>query len=138
MNARRVPVRLAAIALLAVSPFVAVACGDDDDGGGTTTSAAESATTVSEGSGDSGGSGDVTIVIDDVAFQTPDVTVEAGQSVTWDNQDNQPHTATGENSSFATDRINAGESKTVTFDEVGTFPYICSFHPFMKGTVTVE
>jgi plastocyanin len=73
-------------------------------------------------------------VIQDVAFTNPDVSVTVGGSVTFDNQDTQAHTASGE---FDTDTIADGEMATVTFDEAGTFTYICSFHPFMKGTVTV-
>ena len=36
-----------------------------------------------------------------------------------------------------TGAIKPGESKTVTFDTAGAIPYVCSFHPFMTGTVTV-
>jgi plastocyanin len=112
---RRVAARLTAVVVAALSPFAAVACGD----GG-----------AQEGP---------TVIIKDVAFMAPDVTVAVGGTVTFDNQDNQAHTATGTGTgSFATDMIRPATSKTVTFDEAGTFAYICSFHPFMKGSVTVE
>jgi plastocyanin len=132
--------RRATAALFAGLALVALgACGDDggssDDDAATTTAAQTDTTT---GSTDAS-TDDVVIVIEDVAFTTPDVTVAVGGSVTFDNQDNQPHTATGQGSgAFNTDRIDAGDTATVTFDEAGTFPFICSFHPFMKGTVTVE
>ncbi len=37
-----------------------------------------------------------------------------------------------------TGSLEKGESKTITFTESGTFKYICTFHPFMTGTVEVK
>jgi plastocyanin len=78
----------------------------------------------------------VTVEIEDFAFVDADIRVAPGGTVTWVNQDSQQHTATGEGT-FDTGAIGPGESVTVTFDDAGSFPYICSFHPFMTGTVTV-
>jgi plastocyanin len=78
----------------------------------------------------------VTVEIQDFTFIASDVRVAVGGTVTWVNQDSQQHTATGEGT-FDTGAIPAGESVTVTFDDAGAFPYVCSFHPFMTGTVTV-
>ena len=52
-------------------------------------------------------------------------------------QHRQPGAHRDELGNFDTGSIAAGASATVTFDEPGTFTYICSFHPFMTGTVTV-
>ena len=54
--------------------------------------------------------------------------------MTWTNNDDQAHTATLRELRHRLDRPGAA---SVTFDEPGTFTYICSFHPFMTGTVTV-
>jgi plastocyanin len=78
----------------------------------------------------------VTVEIQDFTFIASDVRVAVGGTVTWVNQDSQQHTATGEGT-FDTGAIPAGESVTVTFDDAGAFAYVCSFHPFMTGTVTV-
>jgi plastocyanin len=110
-------------AALTVTAIGLTGCGDD--------SATPTGTT---GQPDSA---DVVVVIDDVAFMNGEVRVATGRTVTFDNRDSQAHTATGANGSFDTGTIPAGEVSRVTFDEPGTFPYICSFHPFMKGTVTV-
>ena len=79
---------------------------------------------------------EVTVDIRDFKFVAADVHVAVGGTVTWTNSDTQQHTATGAGT-FDTAAIKPGESKTVTFDEAGSFPYACSFHPFMTGSVTV-
>jgi plastocyanin len=71
------------------------------------------------------------------AFNPPMIEVSTGTTVTWTNQDTAPHTATAEDGSFDTGRLNNGQSGSVTFDQPGTFTYICTFHPNMKGTVVV-
>jgi plastocyanin len=57
--------------------------------------------------------------------------------VTWTNQDFAPHTATADDGSFDTGRLDQGETGSVTFDQPGTYTYTCTFHPNMKGTVVV-
>jgi plastocyanin len=67
------------------------------------------------------------------------VEVEAGTSVTWENRDSAPHTATAaDEKTFDTKVLNKGKSKAVTFDKAGEYAYICDLHPFMKGTVVVR
>ena len=135
--------RTTRIGLRLVLPVFAVvalaACGDDSGGESTSSTGDPGMSESVDTTAPSGGSGatptdTATVVIQDVAFTNPDVSVTVGGSVTFDNQDTQAHTASGE---FDTDTIAEGEMATVTFEEAGTFTYICSFHPFMKGTVTV-
>jgi plastocyanin len=71
------------------------------------------------------------------AFNPATITVPAGTTVTWTNQDAAPHTATADDKSFDTGRIEQGKSGSVTFDKPGTYTYTCTFHPNMKGTVVV-
>jgi plastocyanin len=83
------------------------------------------------------GSVEVRIVDDDQdAFQPGTVTIDAGQTVTWVNLDDDAHTATS--GDFDTDSIAPGDLVTITFDEPGSFPYSCRFHPEMTGTVEVR
>ncbi len=77
----------------------------------------------------------VEVAILDFAFNPAEVKVEKGMTVKWTNQDSVPHTVTG--STFTSGTLNSGESFNHTFDSNGTFEYRCSFHPQMKGTVTV-
>ena len=75
------------------------------------------------------------------------LTVKKGDAINVVNDDNAPHTATSgtgpedPNSaqSFDTSLIMAGQSAeidTSTLD-AGDYPYYCTVHPFMKGTITV-
>lgn len=81
----------------------------------------------------------VAVEIRDFLYSPDPVTVAAGESVTWTNQDAVPHTATGtDRDVLQTGAINAGESVTATFSVPGTFEYFCEFHPNMKGTLIVE
>jgi len=119
--------------------FVGTSCGGDDDGDSagdppavteasvaTDMSTMDTTTPVMEAA----------IEIADFAFGPTDVTVAVGGTVTWTNTDDQAHTATS-SGNFDTGSIAAGASASVTFDEPGTFTYICSFHPFMTATITV-
>jgi hypothetical protein len=71
------------------------------------------------------------------AYQPPALTIEAGQTVTWTNRGFTPHTVTALAGEFDSGRLNAGESFKVTFSTPGTFAYMCTIHPSMKGNVTV-
>jgi plastocyanin len=69
------------------------------------------------------------------SFAPGTLTIEAGQTVTFVNTDDDEHTATGPG--FDTGTIAPGGSATVTFDTVGSFDYVCSFHSEMRGTIVV-
>jgi LPXTG-motif cell wall-anchored protein len=73
----------------------------------------------------------------DFFFSPTSVTVAVGDTVTWHNTGQAPHTATADDGSFDTGTINAGGSGSHTFNTAGTFSYICTIHPNMKGTVRV-
>jgi len=72
------------------------------------------------------------------------VTIEAGDTVTWDNGDTAAHTATGGSPTdgpsgvFDSSLIMAGASFSYTFDTAGTFDYFCMVHPWMEGTIVVN
>jgi LPXTG-motif cell wall-anchored protein len=79
-----------------------------------------------------------TVTIADFAFSPKSVTIDVGDTVTWRNNDDVAHSATAEDGSFDTGTFAKGESRSETFDTAGTFEYICTPHPFMKGTVNVN
>ena len=78
----------------------------------------------------------VDVIVYESAFTPTDITVAKNGTVRWTNQDAIQHTATGQ--SFDTGPLNAGQSKSVTFPQTGTFNYVCSLHPGMRGTITVQ
>jgi plastocyanin len=78
------------------------------------------------------------VTIADFEFTPATITVQQGDEVTWANDGPSSHSATAEDGSFDTGVFGAGGSRSVTFDEAGTFSYICTPHPNMEGTVTVQ
>ncbi|MDQ3721045.1 MAG: cupredoxin family copper-binding protein [Actinomycetota bacterium] len=79
------------------------------------------------------------VTIKGFEYSPPNVSVKAGTKLTFVNQDSAKHTATDKVSgAFDTSTLEKGRSKAVTFDKPGTYAYICDFHVFMKGKVTVE
>ena len=80
--------------------------------------------------------GSVTIV--DFEFQPGSVTIDQGDTVTWTNNGPTAHSATAPDGSFDTGIFPAGQSRSHTFNEAGTFSYICTPHPNMHGTIVVR
>ncbi len=69
-------------------------------------------------------------------FEPASITIAAGSSVVWHNSGEQAHTATG--NGFDTGDVGRGkDSKPIPFPTAGTFDYICTPHPWMKGTIVV-
>ena len=114
-------------------PFIG-ACSSDGTAG--TASPSQATAAVSATTSTPASSGQPAVGIADFKFTPPDVKATIGGSVVWTNNDSQPHTATSAGS-FDAGAIQPGASATVAFQTAGTFTYICSFHPFMTGTVTV-
>lgn len=71
-------------------------------------------------------------------FQPATITISAGTTVTWTNNDNASHTVTADDGSFSSDRLASGATFSHTFATAGTFTYHCSIHSSMKGTVIVN
>ena len=83
------------------------------------------------------GASATTVTIVNFAFDPVEIDVTAGSTVTWVNEDAAPHTATADDASFDTGRLDQGADGSATFDKPGTYAYQCDFHPAMVGTVTV-
>jgi len=72
------------------------------------------------------------------------ISVNVGDTVTWNNADTTPHTVTSGNPSDGPDGIfdsglfPAGESFWHTFNSPGTYDYFCLVHPWMEGEVVVR
>ena len=80
------------------------------------------------------------VEIDNFAFKPKDLSIQVGESVTWVNHDEVPHTATSKNAAPAFDSkaLDTDESYTFTFTSPGVYHYYCKVHPHMTGTITVK
>ena len=138
---------LALLLTLLALAVVAAGCGggDDDDGdsgnGGGNAPAAEepAAPTAEDDGGGSGGTGPGTQVsMKDIKFNPGTVTIKAGGKVTWTNDDSVGHDVTADDfESGSPGGIEGGSTFSHTFKKPGTYAYVCSVHPGMKGTVKV-
>ena len=79
-----------------------------------------------------------TVTIENMQFNPPKLSVHRGDRIVWVNKDLFPHTATAENKSFDSGSIDAGSSWSFVADKAGKFGYSCTFHPTMKGALTVQ
>jgi len=72
------------------------------------------------------------------AFSPGDLIVAVGTTVTWTNGDSVSHTSTSNAPGWNSGTIPAGGRFSFEFQSAGTFPYRCTIHPGMVGTVTVR
>lgn len=113
---------LAAVGILALTMMFA-ACGGTSSQTTTTSAAGATGTQV---------------VMKNIAFDPATVTIKVGDTVTWTNEDSVTHTVVGDNNEFQSGDLAQGDTFSFTFDQAGTYPYHCSIHPSMKGTVAVQ
>jgi len=81
--------------------------------------------------------GGTAVTISNFKFDPATLTVPVGSTVTWTNQDEEPHAIAGKDGSFHSPGMDTHGTYSFTFAKPGTFDYICSIHPFMSGTVVV-
>ena len=94
-----------------------------------------------------GGGGDPSpneVFMQAIAFNPMEITIQAGESVTWTNQDIVPHTATSGNPGdddlgaiFRSAQFGQGGTFTHTFEDAGEFVYFCEVHPGMMRDAKV-
>lgn len=78
------------------------------------------------------------VVIKNFAFVPQTITVKAGTTVTWVNEDAVAHSVVADHDTFpSSSLLDHGAHYAHTFNTAGTYPYICGVHPFMTGTVVV-
>jgi plastocyanin len=107
---------------------------------GTSATSAGAGTSVSIVSGSSS--------LTDTAYQPNPIQVSVGNTVTWTNNDSQPHTVTSGSNGQPDNKFNSspnfnpllnpGQTFSFTFTQAGDYPYFCMLHPNMVGTVSVS
>jgi plastocyanin len=80
------------------------------------------------------------VKIDNFSFAPATLTVAVGTTVTWTNRDDIPHTvvSTDDPKPFKSKVLDTDEKFSYTFTKAGTYPYFCSVHPKMTGSVVVK
>ena len=81
---------------------------------------------------------DAMVKISDFQFAPARLTVKAGTTVTWRNNDDIPHAVTSTTRAFKSKALDTDDSYSFTFASAGTFDYFCGLHPHMQGKVTVK
>jgi plastocyanin len=84
------------------------------------------------------GAEDAKVNIDNFTFEPQTLTVKAGTTVVWKNEDDIPHTIASPTKAFKSKAMDTDESFSFTFTAPGTYEYFCSLHPHMTGTIVVE
>ena len=79
-----------------------------------------------------------TVVIENMQFSPATLTVRRGERIVWVNRDLFPHTVTSAAKAFDSSSIAASGAWSFVASKVGEYPYSCTFHPTMKGTITVQ
>ncbi|HME73911.1 MAG TPA: cupredoxin family copper-binding protein [Myxococcota bacterium] len=76
--------------------------------------------------------------ISNFTFDPPTLAVPVGATVTWVNQDDEPHTVTSAGGGFTSPALDTDESFSFRFDAPGTYVYRCAIHPQMTGKIVVQ
>jgi plastocyanin len=80
----------------------------------------------------------IQVSISNFAFTPHGSRIIAGDTITWTNNDNIPHSSTSDNGVWDSGILSHGQTFSFVFDNAGTFPYHCAVHLSMKDTVFVS
>lgn len=78
-----------------------------------------------------------TVRMEGMVFQPRNLTVTAGDTIVWVNNDLVPHGAASETAGFDSKVVQANQSWQTRIDRAGDFDYVCPFHPTMTATLHV-
>ncbi len=77
--------------------------------------------------------------IQNFEYSPSQITIKAGDNVTWANLDSAPHTVTSDSGNeLQSSTLGNSQAYSHTFTKAGTYAYHCTVHPMMKGTVIVQ
>ena len=81
---------------------------------------------------------DAEVDIDQFTFLPQRITVKAGTTVTWINEDDVPHTIVSSSKVFKSKALDTADKFSFTFTTPGTYDYFCSIHPYMTAKIVVK
>ncbi|MGH8132261.1 MAG: cupredoxin domain-containing protein [Steroidobacteraceae bacterium] len=79
-----------------------------------------------------------TVVIEGLKYNPGELTVHRGERIVWVNKDFFPHTVTADKQAFDSGSIAANGTWSYLARKPGEYAYSCTFHPTMKGKITVQ
>lgn len=79
-----------------------------------------------------------TVYIKGFAFSPKSLTIDAGETVRFVNNDGEAHTVVSDKGVFNSGGLDTNDSWAVRLQKPGTYSYFCSLHPYMKGTIVVR
>jgi plastocyanin len=79
----------------------------------------------------------ITVTIDNFTFAPTELKLKVGDTVTWTNHDDIPHTVVSAGK-FRSKTLDSDDSFSFTFAAAGDYKYFCSLHPHMTGMIKVE
>jgi plastocyanin len=77
------------------------------------------------------------VTIDNFTFAPAELKMKVGDTVTWSNHDDIPHTVVSAGK-FRSKALDTDDTFSFTFTTAGEYPFFCSLHPHMTGTIKVE
>ena len=77
------------------------------------------------------------VTIDNFTFTPAELKVKVGDTVTWTNHDDIPHTVVSAGK-FRSKALDTDNAFSFTFTTAGDYKYFCSLHPHMTGMIKVE
>ena len=78
------------------------------------------------------------VKIDNFSFAPANITIAAGTTVTWTNNDDVPHVVTTDDKVFRSKALDTDDRFSYTFTKPGTYNYYCAIHPKMTAKVVVQ
>jgi plastocyanin len=124
-------VRSSLLALAATAMLAVAAC--------SSTAATAAPTSAPSAAGSAAPAGGPTISIRNFSFGAGTAAATAGDTITWVNNDDAPHTVTFDDASLSgSGPLNAGDKFTLSIAKAGSYTYHCKIHPSMKATITVS
>jgi plastocyanin len=78
------------------------------------------------------------IRIDNFRFDPAIVTISAGTTITWTNNDDVPHVVASDDKVFKSNALDTDDRFSFTFTKPGTYNYYCAIHPKMTATIVVQ
>ena len=82
--------------------------------------------------------GGTQVEINNFSFSPATLTVPMGTQVTWINKDETIHNVVSSDKTIKSEALDTNAKFTFIFTKAGTYSYICTIHPKMKGTVVVQ